>query len=126
MRDKQELNLGTCVQQTMGHKEAPHALSVLTALKHHLYHVLLYLWGALLPSSPGSRGNNGAGDFWAAHDPVLQGCPHSSFREAALRHPFKLHTICRSHSSNFWTFECLPNVHMGLHPAQFKRVYCFI
>lgn len=105
VRGERELNLGTGVEQGMGHKEALHALSVLTALKHHLCHVLLYLWGALVPSSPGSSGSNGAGAFWAAHNPVLQGCSHPSFREAALRHSFKLHTICRSHSSNLWTFE---------------------
>lgn len=54
-----------------------------SALKHHLCHVLLYLWGVLVPSSPGSKGSNGAGAFWAAHNPVLQGCPHP-FRKSAL------------------------------------------
>lgn len=119
VRGERELNMGTGVEQ--GIKR----LFILCAhsIKHQLYHVFLYRWADLVPSSLGSRGSNGAGAFWAARSPVLQGCPHPSFKEVTLRHSFKLHLSAGATSQ---TFGCLSAIQMGLHFAQLKKVSCFI
>lgn len=93
--------------------------------KYQLHHVLLYIRGALVPSSPGSRGGSGGGALRATPSPVLQGCHHSSFRNDCGCPKDILSGYLQSAGATSQIFGHLAAIQTEFHPAQLKRVFCF-